>query len=88
MLAAQAIGRWRAIRRRAGDEASRPYLISTTPPIDAAHGRRAVVAKRRGATDTQADSKPAIAGRVPSIGSTTSTYCAGPLGSTSPRSSE
>ena len=39
------------------------------------------------ATDTQHDSRPAIAGRVPSIGSTTSTVCA-PSGATSPWSSE
>ena len=40
------------------------------------------------ATDTQAASKPAIAGRVPSIGSTTSTQLGSPAGETIPRSSE
>src|SRR2546429_38723 len=41
------------------------------------------------ATDTQHDSRPAIAGRVPSMGSTTSTVVAPPpVGATSPRSSE
>ena len=40
------------------------------------------------ATDTQAASNPAIAGRVPSIGSTTRTQLGRPPGDTRPRSSE
>ena len=41
------------------------------------------------ATDTQQDSRPASAGRVPSIGSTISTHSASPPeGETMPRSSE
>ena len=66
-----------------------PDLISTTQPTDTSPIR---TPSRRGATatDTQHDSSPAIAGRVPSMGSTTSTVVAPPpaAGSTSPRSSE
>ena len=41
------------------------------------------------ATETHEDSNPASAGRVPSIGSTTSTHSASPpAGETMPRSSE
>src|SRR5438270_838802 len=64
-----------------------PDLISTT----AAASMSAIVgsgsSSGASATATQADSSPAIAGRVPSIGSTTNTCVASP-GDTSPRSSE
>ena len=68
-----------------------PDLISTThPTATSAIVGPSPLAPRIGAaaTDTHADSSPAIAGRVPSIGSTTSTQRASSPGMTMPRSSE
>ena len=64
-----------------------PDLISTTHPTSTSPivGSPSSFAA---ATETHAASKPAIAGRVPSIGSTIRTSLGSPAGSTIPRSSE
>ena len=67
---------------------SAPDLISTTHPASTSAIVGCPSPLRAAATETHADSSPAIAGLVPSIGSTTSTHSAWPSGSTSPRSSE
>ena len=68
---------------------ARPDLISTTQPVTTSPIRAwRSESKRAAATETQAASNPAIAGRVPSIGSTTRTQLARSCGATSPRSSE
>src|ERR1700683_4582916 len=64
-----------------------PDLISTTQPTDTSAIVGSPSASGASATATQQDSSPAIAGRVPSIGSTTSTKSASG-GATKPRSSE
>ena len=60
---------------------------TTTPTLTSA--MRGSPSSGAAATETQEDSNPASAGRVPSIGSTTSTHSASPpAGETMPRSSE
>ena len=71
----------RSARNTAPDGISTTHPIVTSPIAGSPSSGAA-------ATDTQQDSRPASAGRVPSIGSTTSTAEASPAGSTRPRSSE
>src|SRR6202035_3343584 len=64
-----------------------PDLTSTTQPPETSAIVGSPSPSGASATATHADSRPAIAGRVPSIGSTTSTSVASGA-ATSPRSSE
>ncbi len=57
-----------------------PVLISTTQPTSTSPITGSPSPRRAAATETQAASKPAIAGRVPSIGSTISTHSGSPPG--------
>ena len=65
---------------------SRPVFTSTMVATSTAPIVGSPWASGAAATETQADSRPAMAGRVPSMGSTTST-CSAPGGATRPRSS-
>ena len=64
-----------------------PDLISTTHPTSTSAIVGSASPSGASATATHADSSPAIAGLVPSIGSTTKT-CVESSGATNPRSSE
>ena len=66
--------------RRSPPRRARPDLISTTHPASTSAIVGCPSPIRAAATETHADSSPAIAGLVPSIGSTTRTHSGWPLG--------